>query len=123
MINRPVRSMCHPPQSALHILEGEGEGGGTGQECIVARFAYLVLGAVHTFSFLADLRGGSVRKIRLIEGNEKCRHLKKFTSKGTLRQVFICLRPRTPIPRLADWFIYCIQYTYSHREGGRGGRV
>ncbi len=40
------------------------------------------------------------RKIRFIEGNSK------LTCKGTLRQVFICLRPRTP----------CIQYTYSHRE-------
>jgi hypothetical protein len=29
------------------------------------------------------------RKIRLIEGNEKCRHLKKLTCKGALRQVFI----------------------------------
>ncbi len=27
------------------------------------------------------------------KGNAKCRHLKKFTCKGTLRQVFICLRP------------------------------
>ena len=35
------------------------------------------------------------RKIRLIEGNAKCRHLNKFTSKGTFRHVFICLRPRT----------------------------
>jgi hypothetical protein len=26
------------------------------------------------------------RKIRLIKGNAKCRHLKKFTSKGLLRQ-------------------------------------
>jgi hypothetical protein len=29
------------------------------------------------------------RKIRLIEGNTKFRHLKKLTCKGTLRQVFI----------------------------------
>jgi hypothetical protein len=29
------------------------------------------------------------RKIRLIEGNAKCRHLNKFTCKGTVRQVFI----------------------------------
>ncbi len=36
------------------------------------------------------------RKIILIEGNSKCRHLKKLTCKETLRQVFICLRPRTP---------------------------
>jgi hypothetical protein len=33
------------------------------------------------------------RKIVLIESNAKCRHLKKFTCKGTLQQVFICLRP------------------------------
>jgi hypothetical protein len=38
------------------------------------------------------------RKVRLIEGNVKCRHLKNSTYKGTLRQVFICLRPRTPYP-------------------------
>jgi hypothetical protein len=30
-------------------------------------------------------------KIRLIDGNAKCRRLKKLTCKGTLRQVFICL--------------------------------
>jgi hypothetical protein len=33
------------------------------------------------------------RKIRLIECNAKCRYLNKLTSKGTLWQVFICLRP------------------------------
>jgi hypothetical protein len=31
------------------------------------------------------------RKVRLIEGTKKCRHLKKITSKGTLLQVFIRL--------------------------------
>jgi hypothetical protein len=44
------------------------------------------------------------RKIRLIEGKVKCRHLKIYLS-GDFRQAFICLRP---------------QYTYSHREGGGG---
>jgi hypothetical protein len=34
--------------------------------------------------------------INFIETKAKCRHLKKFTCKGTLRQVFICLRLRTP---------------------------
>ncbi len=33
------------------------------------------------------------RKIRLIESNAKCRYLKKLTLKGTLRQLFIYLRP------------------------------
>jgi hypothetical protein len=32
-------------------------------------------------------------QIRLIEGNEKCRHLKKLTCKGTLQQVLVCLTP------------------------------
>jgi hypothetical protein len=36
------------------------------------------------------------RKIRLIEGNAKCRHLKKVPCKGTLWQVFICMRPGPP---------------------------
>ena len=41
---------------------------------------------------------------------------KKLTCKGTLRQVFICLRP--PLHT-----VY-ILYTYSHREGVEGwGRV
>ncbi len=47
---------------------------------------------------------------------------KKLTCKGTLRQVFIYLRPKshTTLPfTLNTW----IQYTYLHREGGEGGRV
>jgi hypothetical protein len=38
------------------------------------------------------------RKIRFIEGNAKCRHLKKLTCKRALRQVFICLKTRNPYP-------------------------
>jgi hypothetical protein len=41
------------------------------------------------------------RQIKLIESNVKCRYLKKFTSKGTLRQVFYLsepLRPPAPPP-------------------------
>jgi hypothetical protein len=41
------------------------------------------------------------RKIRLIEGNVKCRNLKILTCKGTLRQVFNCLRP--PPPQVVVW--------------------
>jgi hypothetical protein len=33
------------------------------------------------------------RKIRCKEGKAKCRHFKKLTCKGALRQVFICLSP------------------------------
>jgi hypothetical protein len=46
--------------------------------------------------------------MRLIEDNAKCRHLKKLTCKGTLRQefkLFICLRPRNP---------YTIPFFYQH---------
>jgi len=60
------------------------------------------------------------RKIRPIEDNAKCRHQRKLNWEGTLRQVFICLRPRTP-PNPPYTLYTCVQYTYSHREGGRGG--
>ncbi len=59
------------------------------------------------------------RKIRLIEDNTKwwC-HLKKKTCKGTLRQVFICLWPRTPYSPPPAYTLYtCI----IHRGMGRGG--
>ncbi len=56
------------------------------------------------------------RKIKLIEGNAKCRHLKKFASKGTLPQVFICLRPRNPYP-LTTYTVYTL---YLFTQGGGG---
>jgi hypothetical protein len=34
--------------------------------------------------------------------------------------MFICLRPRTPYPPPPYKLHTCIQYTYSHREGGNG---
>ncbi len=34
--------------------------------------------------------------------------------------LFICLRPRTPYPSFTHCTYTCIQYTYSHWEGGRG---
>ena len=60
------------------------------------------------------------RKRRLIVSNTKCRQLKKLTCKGTLRQVFICQRPITSYPPPPYTLYTCMQYTYSHREGGRG---
>ncbi len=61
------------------------------------------------------------RKMRLIEGNAKCCHLKILTCKGTLRQVFIWLRPRTPYPPPPAYTLFTyILYTNSHREGGEG---
>jgi hypothetical protein len=38
------------------------------------------------------------KKIRLIEGNAKHRHLEKFPVKGHYGRCFICLRPRNPPP-------------------------
>ncbi len=58
------------------------------------------------------------RKIKLIEDSAKCRHQRKFNWEATLRQVFICLRPRTP-PNPPYTLYTCVQYTYSQREGGR----
>ncbi len=62
----------------------------------------------------------SRRKIRLIEGNAKCRHLKKLTCKGTLRQlIIICLRPRTPNPPpppIHTKYVYAV-YLFTQRRG------
>ncbi len=55
------------------------------------------------------------RQIRLIEGNAECHKNKRLTWKGTLRQMFICLRPRIPYP--PHTLYTCIQHTYSHRKG------
>jgi hypothetical protein len=60
------------------------------------------------------------RKIRLIEGNAKCRHLQKFTCKETCGR---CLSVGCPEPQTLSYTLFtCIQYIYSHREG-RGRRV
>jgi hypothetical protein len=59
------------------------------------------------------------RKIRIIEGNAKCRHQKKFACKGTLRQAFVCLRPRTQTPPPTVLYLF----TQGRREGERGGRL
>jgi hypothetical protein len=48
----------------------------------------------------------------------KCCHQIKLNWEGTLRQVFICLRPRTP-PNPPYTLYTCVQYTYLQREGGR----
>jgi hypothetical protein len=58
------------------------------------------------------------RKIRLIEGNAKGRHLKKLTCKGTLQKLFICLRPRTPSP-----LTHCIREDSILIHSGNGGEA
>jgi hypothetical protein len=64
------------------------------------------------------------RKLRLIEGNANCQTQKKFTYKETLRQVFICLRPRTPYPPpLLTVYVYTVSLFTQGREKGRGATV
>jgi hypothetical protein len=62
------------------------------------------------------------REERLIEGNAKCRHLQKLTYKETLRQVLICLRPRSPNslpPPLHTVYVYTV-YLFTQGRGGAG---
>jgi hypothetical protein len=59
------------------------------------------------------------RKIRLIESNAKCRHL-KLICKRTLRQVFICLRPEPLTPPPPTYFTHSM---FIHTGMGWGGTV
>jgi hypothetical protein len=69
---------------------------------------------------LTEILGKNVeKKIRLKKGNKKCRQLKKLTYKGTLRQVFICLRPRTTYP-LHNVNVYTV---FLFTQGWGGGRI
>ncbi len=52
------------------------------------------------------------------DSHAKCRLLKKLTCKGTLGRCLSVWEPQIPPYALYMW----IQYTYSHREGGRGER-
>ncbi len=51
-----------------------------------------------------------------IDTKVKCRHLKKFTCKGTFRQVFICLKPPPPLQTVYVQVLI-------HTGKGGGGRV
>jgi hypothetical protein len=61
--------------------------------------------------------GNNRRKIRLIEGNAKCRHLKNLSVKGLCDS----LRPRNPYPPLTHCkLVYSIQYSFTQRRGDGG---
>ncbi len=76
--------------------EGEPDTRGGGPDSLTERSVSPPPPLTHTHTHCHTAVTFMGRKIRLIEGNAKCRHLKKLTCKGTSRQVFICLRPRTP---------------------------
>jgi hypothetical protein len=58
------------------------------------------------------------RKIRSMEGNAKCIHLKNRPVKGLCGSCLSVWGPEPP------YTLYtCIQYTYSIREGGTGGEL
>jgi hypothetical protein len=59
------------------------------------------------------------RRTRLIESDAKCRHLKKLTCKGTLQQVFICLRLRISPPPLHIVYVNTV-YLFTDGRGGGG---
>jgi hypothetical protein len=73
-------------------------------------------GDIKTWYISASIR--TVGKIRLIEGKAKCCHLKKLTWKGTLQQVFICLR-KNP---LSPPFTHCIRVCSILIHTWRGGK-
>jgi hypothetical protein len=65
----------------------------------------------------------SCRKIRLIEGNAKCRHLKSLLLKGLFGRCLSVWGPEPHTPPNPYTLYTCIQYTYSaysHTEGGGG---
>jgi hypothetical protein len=68
----------------------------------------------------SNASGKGPSNTRPVEGSAKCRHLKKLTCKGTLRQVFICLRPRTPYPHPLH-NAHCCIHVYSIRIHTRIG--
>jgi hypothetical protein len=72
-----------------------------------------------------DITDYSPRIFSFLEGNAKCRQLKKLTCKRALRQMFICLRPRTPFPHLPFTHcirVYCTVHLFTQRSGeGVGG--
>ncbi len=63
------------------------------------------------------------RKNRLIESNVKCRYLKNFTCKGTLRQVFyLSEAPPSYDPIFPSPLTHCIRVYSILIHTGKGGR-
>ncbi len=57
-----------------------------------------------------------------IDGNAKCRHLKLFTCEGDIAAGVYLSEAQNPIHPPPPCTMYtCVQYIYSHMEGGGGG--
>ncbi len=76
-------------------------------DCTIARVHYNI-----THLEVLHLLGVSCRNIRFIEGNAK------LTCKGTVAAGVYLSEAQNPIPPPPYTLYTCIQYTYSHREGG-----
>ncbi len=112
-----------------------GGGGGGCQSKISGEFGRLTRNKCYQRNFCSNVRThlflSNWYLLRSVKPRRRTRNSKQFkmssseifTCKGTLRQVFICLRPRTPYPPSAYTMFTYIQYTYSHREGGEGGEL
>ncbi len=70
------------------------------------------------YCYAPEYHGCDRRTIRIIEGNARCRRLKKLACKETLRQVFICLRPRTPSPPYTHCIRVCSILIHTEKGGG-----
>ncbi len=77
------------------------------------------------FNYSQKWKHSNRRKTRLIESNTKCRYLTNLPVQGLCGRLFYLSEAPSPpdhiTPDLPPYTLYsCIQYTYSHREGGRG---
>jgi hypothetical protein len=75
----------------------------------------------YNYNTVMTVMGYSHWLINYIDTKAKCRHLKKLTCKGTLRQVFICLRSSGPYPPPLTQCIrvYSVSlYVFLQRKGG-----
>jgi hypothetical protein len=82
---------------------------------------------VHTLPYT---EGEHYGPINYTDTKAKCRHLNKFTCKGTLQQVFICLRPPPLLPMtrpVHTVYVYTVHvYLFTQEKwwwGGGGGRA
>ncbi len=68
------------------------------------------------FFKLSQLLGNqnAMDQFNYIDAKEKCRHLKKLTCKGTLRQMYICLRPPPLLGFCLGWS--CTFWIWSDTE-------